>query len=157
MLLLRWIFTSLSAIVSTAGLAGEAFYSNEEVTAKVLNQTVTLEVARTVEELRHGLMYRKSLADHHGMLFVLQTPRPIALWMKNTLIDLDAAFLDEDGCIFQVVGMERETLALHRSIGPAAYAVEMRRGWFEKNHVTKGDCFKPLPKPQPERVSLLNR
>lgn len=145
-----WFLTSLAALASTAAAGHEPVFPEEEVTAKIRTVSVTLEVARTVEEHRHGFMYRESLPVNHGMLFVLPEPRPISLWMKNTPMDLDAAFLDDEGCIFQIVHMDRESLTLHRSVAPAAYAVEISRGWFAANGITKGTCFKGLPTPDPK-------
>lgn len=59
----------------------------------VKGNTIGLEVARTPEEQSTGLMYRTTLADNRGMLFPLQSPQKVMLWMKNTLIPLDIIFL----------------------------------------------------------------
>ncbi len=143
--------TSLTAFLTTALAAVEPVCAEEIVHSQIRNVNVALEVARTVEQHRHGLMFRKSLPVNHGMLFVLPEPRPIALWMKNTPIDLDAAFLDEAGCIFQISQMTKNTLDLHRSIAPTAYAIEISRGWFAANGITTGTCFKNLPQAHVEQ------
>jgi uncharacterized protein len=57
------------------------------------NQNIQLEVARTPEEGRIGLMYRTELADDRGMLFVFEPAQPARFWMKNTLIPLDMIFI----------------------------------------------------------------
>ncbi len=41
-----------------------------------------------------GLMYRRSLADNRGMMFIFDPPQPVSFWMKNTLIPLDIVFLE---------------------------------------------------------------
>ena len=143
--------SSLTVLASTAFAAAAPACAEEVVQSQIRNVRVSLEVARTVEQQRHGLMYRKSLPVNHGMVFVLPEPRPIALWMKNTLIDLDAAFLDEAGCIFQISQMTKNTLDLHRSITPTAYAIEISRGWFAANGITTGTCFKNLPQARVEQ------
>lgn len=74
------------------------------VTAQVTvgDTTLDLEVARTPQQRRLGLMYRRSLAENRGMLFLFDSPRVVRFWMKNTLIPLDMIFL-RDGRVEKVV------------------------------------------------------
>ena len=57
------------------------------------NKCVLLEVANTFKERRKGLMFRNSLKENHGMLFILDKPINIDIWMKNTLLPLDIIFI----------------------------------------------------------------
>lgn len=66
------------------------------------NQTLRLEVARKPSELSKGMKFRKSIPENTGMLFVINRPEPIRLWMKDTYIPLDMVFI-RDGVVNQIV------------------------------------------------------
>ncbi len=73
-----------------------------EATAMINEQVIELEVAKTPEQQSMGLMYRESLADNRGMLFVFEPPRPVRFWMKNVSLSLDMIFL-HNGEVKQIV------------------------------------------------------
>ena len=106
-----------------------------------------LEVARTSVEQRTGLMHRTHLPENHGMLFIFEAPRPIAMWMKNTLIDLDAAFIDACGRITQISSMKKGSLDLHRSRVDTSRVIEMNAGWFARHDVRVGSVINTLADP----------
>ena len=147
-------------MLSSLAAYGDDNVRMEEKTVTVNDKALTVEVARTIEEQRKGLMFRTELAADRGMVFVFTPVRPVAMWMKNTLIplsvafidkDLDAAFLDEKGCIFRIASMKAKTLDLHRSELPAAYVVETNGGWFDFHNVKPGDCFAGIKELRPRR------
>ena len=98
-------FLGLTFSFISCALAAQTF--DETIAVKIGDKIVELEVARTSVEHRTGLMNRSYLPADHGMLFVFAAPRPTAMWMKNTLIDLDAAFIDACGRITQIVSMQK--------------------------------------------------
>jgi hypothetical protein len=63
---------------------------------------VDLELAVTPQEVTDGLMYRPSLPEQRGMLFIFDVDRYPAFWMKNTLISLDLVFLDSSGAVVDI-------------------------------------------------------
>jgi uncharacterized membrane protein (UPF0127 family) len=100
---------------------------------------IQVEIADDDAERQRGLMYRESLEEDHGMLFIYDRETTLAFWMKNTLIPLDIAYLDSDLRIVDIQQMEPQTTETHPSSAPAQYALEMNLGWFERNGVTVGD------------------
>ncbi len=64
---------------------------------------LTLELALTQDEISQGLMFRNSLPNDRGMLFIFREERVPSFWMKNTLIPLDMVFLSADGVIVDVI------------------------------------------------------
>lgn len=62
----------------------------------------TVEVARSGAEQETGLMNRPSMAPDRGMIFPYDVPRPVAFWMKNTMIPLDMIFVAPGGRILRI-------------------------------------------------------
>lgn len=113
---------------------------------KIKGHGVRAEVADTEEARMTGLMFRDSLPENRGMLFVYQREERSAMWMKNTYVPLSVAFIDRRGVILNIEDMEPLTLDSHASAGPAKYALEMNRGWFKKRGIRKGDKVLGLDK-----------
>ena len=112
--------------------------------------SITVEVADTPGERHNGLMFREAIGADAGMLFVYPDPQPRSFWMENTTIPLSIAYLDDKGVILNIEDMWPLTRDGVRSSGPALYALEMNRGWFESNQIKPGQAIVGLPGPSKE-------
>lgn len=115
-----------------------------ELTAGVY--LIRAEVAYTFETRAQGLMFRKSLAPNEGMLFVFPQAAAHCMWMKNTLIPLSVAFVDESGKIVSISEMLPQTETSHCAAAPARFALEMNRGWFSAKRIKPGALIAGLNK-----------
>jgi uncharacterized membrane protein (UPF0127 family) len=113
---------------------------------------IDAQVAATPEQRAIGLMFRKEMPAHEGMIFVFEQPQILCFWMKNTLMPLTAAFVADDGTIVNFADMKPQTLDSHCSEKPVRFVLEMKQGWFaskqiKKSHVLKSSLFKTDPRP----------
>jgi len=99
---------------------------------------IDAQVALTPQERQIGLMQRKNMPQHEGMLFVFEQASEQCFWMKNTLLPLTAAFVADDGTIVNTVDMKPETTDSHCSAKPVRYVLEMNKGWFAKKGIKQG-------------------
>jgi uncharacterized protein len=106
---------------------------------------ITVETARTDEERAKGLMFRKTLPDGQGMLFVFDRDQQLSFWMKNTVIPLSIAFIASDGHILEIKDMQPNDLNSVKSSRSVRYALEVPQGWFERVNVKTGDRVKIDP------------
>ncbi len=110
---------------------------------------IRAEVAAEPAERERGLMFRTALGANQGMVFLFDRPALQCMWMRNTLIPLSVAFLDERGRVINVEEMAAQTDDNHCAKRPAAYALEMNRGWFAQHGIGPGTPISGLPKPTP--------
>ncbi|HET8748613.1 MAG TPA: DUF192 domain-containing protein [Ramlibacter sp.] len=99
---------------------------------------IDAQVAATNEQRMTGLMHRKEMPQHEGMLFVFEYPAQQCFWMKNTLLPLSVAFVADDGTIVNIDEMQPQTLDSHCSEKPVRYVLEMNKGWFSKKGIKAG-------------------
>lgn len=99
-----------------------------------------VEVARTEEEKKIGLMFRKTLAKNAGMLFLYKREALRLMWMKNTFIPLDILFIDKKGVIKRVVKRTvPHSLATISSRQSVLAVLELRGGITSSLDIKKGD------------------
>ena len=117
-------------------------FSNEKIEVSIYNKNITfnVEVAKTIEERRTGLMYRKKLLNNEGMLFIFPREKIIQLWMKNTYIPLDVIFISENKVIVDIKkNMEKLSETIVKSKVKSRYALEFNAGLINKLDIEIGD------------------
>ncbi len=108
---------------------------------------IKIEVANTATKIERGLMFRHRLAKNHGMLFVFPRLQTMGFWMNNTYIPLSIGYFDKHGCLQQVMQMRPATrqqkyFPHYRPKAAYKYALEVNQGWFRRNKIQLGDCFR---------------
>ena len=105
------------------------------------NVCVSAEAASTPEEKQQGLMFRKSLGELSGMLFVNQREGLYPFWMKNTLIPLDIIWISKDRLVTFIAKNAQPCLKTCNSIKPdfpAQYILEVNAGFVDKYQIKVG-------------------
>jgi len=117
--------------------------SSAEPEVELKGERFDVELATTPQEQALGLMFRDSMADDHGMLFVFPDSAPRRFWMKNTRIPLDIFYFDEN---LKLVSVAEDTKPCrvqqcpsYASAGPARYVLELNAGKAAELSVKPGD------------------
>ena len=110
---------------------------------------IRAEVADSMGTRMQGLMHRKSMPQGAGMVFVFDESATHCMWMKNTLIPLSVAFIDEAGAIINIADMQPHSEQSHCAARPARYALEMNQGWFAQRGIKPGAKLRGLEKLAP--------
>ncbi|MGN0917918.1 MAG: DUF192 domain-containing protein [Oxalobacter sp.] len=158
----RWLIASLLALVAGSVFAASDSANNTINTdvssaiapaqpepmsmakLKLGGKEITVLIAETEEQRKQGLMHVDKMEENNGMIFSYGAPvEKACMWMKDTKIPLDVAFIDGSG---KIVNIEADMKPLStdnhcNTNGPIYYALEMNAGWFAKNGVKPGDLL----------------
>ena len=100
---------------------------------------VNVEIKDTPEERTLGLMFRESLDEKEGMLFIFEQPDEYSFWMKNMKISIDIIFLNENKEIVtihnNVPPCVSESCELYHPSEPALYVVEVKAGFSVRHNL----------------------
>ena len=100
---------------------------------------LNIEIPNNIRDFNLGLMFRESLEENSGMLFIFDEVAEQSFHMSETRIPLDIAFIKEDGTIESIKQLEPLEETPVSSDGEVLCALEVNRGWFEENDVEVGD------------------
>ena len=110
-----------------------------------LNIPLKLEIPVTLTEFKLGLMFRESLDEDCGMLFVFEESSEKSFHMNHTQIPLDIAFINASGIVESIKELQPLNPVPVYSDAEVLYALEVNRGWFAENNVNVGDkILQPL-------------
>ena len=130
--------TVLAAAACTAAAQQEPQMNLPRVKLAAGMHQIDAQVARTPGERATGLMFRREMPQHEGMLFMFEQPTQQCFWMKNTLLPLSAAFVADDGRIVNIEDMKPLSEDPHCSKEPVRFVLEMNQGWFAKRGLKAG-------------------
>ena len=104
------------------------------------------EIAATEAELARGLMFRDALCERCGMLFVFRESGVHPFWMKDTLVPLDAIFLDQEYKVVDVLHMEScpknsKVCPSYTTNANSTYVLEVNLGFAQRHNVTAGSVL----------------
>ena len=105
-------------------------------------KSIDIEVKKDDYERAEGMMWRRSMEDTQGMLFIMDAAEPQTFWMRNTYIPLDIMFVSQDKKILNIrKNAPPQTLDPQASKGNALYVVEVNGGFADKYGVKAGDTI----------------
>ena len=100
---------------------------------------LTAELALTPTQIATGMMFRESMPENEGMLFVFARPQRTAFYMKNTRVPLSAAYIDPDGIILEIHDLQPgDETAKPASTDQVQYVLEVNQGWFKRHNLGVG-------------------
>ena len=145
----RFIFITVLLIV----LVGCAFFSDKkshyaiQLQSDNMEHELMVELAKTPEEIRQGLMYREELEEGKGMLFVYEEPNIPSFWMKNMLIPIDMIFIGEDLEIKHIISdtppcPQDEECPTYSPNVAVQYVLEVPAGYAKKYQIVEGNLLK---------------
>jgi len=145
----RILIAALAVLPATPGAAGAAPQAAQKPAAGRAEAVfpdrtvVALEVARSEPERARGLMFRTSLAEHAGMIFLFERPGIYPFWMKNTLIPLDMLWTDATGTITwiaeSVPPCKADPCPEYPPKAEASYVIELKDGFAKRHALKVGD------------------
>ena len=139
-----WWLLGLSLLLTACGRSNAAKNEGpksveDRFAIKIGDRTVQAQIAALPPEQQKGLMFRQSMGEDEGMLFVFTTGQPQSFWMRNTILPLDIGYMDPTGELKEIYPMyphdERLVPSRSRNI---QFCLEMNQGWFKRHDIKPG-------------------
>ena len=143
--LLAALLFSLLSLGAAAATAQGVPQDLPAITLQAGMHNIRAAVAQTPDQRQTGLMFRREMAQHEGMLFIFEQASRQCFWMKDTPLPLSIAFLADDGSVVNIADMKPQALDGHCSSQPVRFALEMNQGWFAKRGIKPGSKIAGKP------------
>lgn len=137
------IFTGVNAFLFSYK---DRLLSQDSIVLKTSSADYPLDVelAKTNEEKSRGLMFRDSLAEGAGMLFINESPMVVSFWMKNMRFPIDMIFIGEDLKVKEIIHNappcpEAGVCSSYVSHEPIQYVLEVPANYSKKYSISRGD------------------
>jgi uncharacterized membrane protein (UPF0127 family) len=140
-----------AAVIAASALAAHAWaQEGPQPRLRTVDLTAGMHVIRaelaiTPAQQQTGMMFRKEMGANEGMLFVNEVAGVRCFWMRNTLVPLTIAFIEDDGTIVNLADMKPLSEESHCSQRPVRFALEMNKGWFAKRGIKPGFKLRGAP------------
>jgi uncharacterized membrane protein (UPF0127 family) len=135
---MRYLTLLLAVLLCSSCSAGDPY-------VVLKGERFSVELAETREKQALGLMFRDSLPNDHGMLFIFPVASMQSFWMKNTRIPLDIFYFDEELRLVNVAENARPCRTPrcpgYPSTGPAKYVLELNAGKAAELGAGAGDLL----------------
>ena len=141
-------FSIVFILLLSSVYAGERYnnFAYGKVVFTGQDLTIEVEVASTAVQRSRGLMYRDSLEQGKGMLFVFEHELIQRVWMRNTLIPLDIVFISTQGQIVSIIRSlqpcVKKTCEVYKSTEKAKYMLEVNAGMIDNKGIAIGQMLK---------------
>ncbi len=139
----------IPAFISIVFLIYSVSYGQSRQEVCINKVCIEAEIADTAEKHQLGLMFRQSLGENKGMLFIFEKEGEYSFWMKNMNFPLDLIWIGQDN---KIAGIKDNALPCNELCddlfidNPAKYVLEVNAGFIAKNLIKKADQVKFLPR-----------
>lgn len=101
------------------------------------------EVCTTLSQISTGLMFRPGIGTNEGMLFVFGAPNRRSFYMRNVDFDINAAYIDDEGVIQEIVTLhKRNEEPVPSASDRIQFVLETAPDWFTRNGIGVGTLIR---------------
>lgn len=141
---LYFILTFILTIALSSSVMAQTNFPRSELSIKTEDNVYDFQIELALDDThrQYGMMFRNSMDDMSGMLFVYDEKQRLSMWMRNTFISLDILFIDEGGEIMRIAhSRQPRSISLIRSGSAAKAVLELKGGIAKSLGIEEGDVI----------------